>query len=93
MFTEIQGYELAKYMLAIRMRIETNVVDRYLVLQAELLQDNRCFEAVGCALSVKCDVGLDTHIESESFVYGRAVGNSEKVGGLWFVLRQKVKAV
>ena len=40
----------------------------YLVLETELLQDDRGLEAVRCALRVECDVGLDTHNELLSFV-------------------------
>jgi hypothetical protein len=35
----------------------------YLVLEAKLLQDERGFEAIGCALGIERDVGLDTHDE------------------------------
>jgi hypothetical protein len=36
----------------------------YFVLQIKLLQDDRRFEAVGCALGVERDVSLNTHDES-----------------------------
>jgi hypothetical protein len=40
----------------------------YFVLETKLLQDERGLEAVGCALGVESDVGLDTHDELLSFV-------------------------
>jgi hypothetical protein len=39
----------------------------YLVLETKLLQDERGLGAVGCALCVERDVGLDTHDELLTF--------------------------
>ena len=59
MLIEVQGDDLGEMLLVLRYSIQS--FSTHLVVETEFLQDNRCLEAVGCALCVERNIGLDTH--------------------------------